>query len=63
VHGVTRPTTWTVNATFDGGRVTATARTAFAFSDFELTRPRVPVVLSVADTIALEYTFALVPKP
>ena len=28
-----------------------------------LTQPRVPVVLSVADTIALEYTFALVPKP
>ncbi len=31
--------------------------------DFGLTQPRVPVVLSVADIIKLEYTFSLVPKP
>ena len=62
VHGVTKPTTWTVDAKFDGGRVTGTAATMFLFSDFGLTQPRVPVVLSVADSIKLEYTFALVPK-
>jgi len=62
VHGVTKPTTWQVNASFADGRVTGTARTAFTFSEFGLTQPRVPVVLSVADTIGLEYTFALVPK-
>ena len=62
VHGVTKPTTWNVNANFDGGRVTGTAATTFLFSDFGLTQPRVPVVLSVADSIKLEYTFALVPK-
>ena len=32
------------------------------FSDFGLNQPRVPVVLSVADSIKLEYTFSLVPK-
>jgi polyisoprenoid-binding protein YceI len=62
VRGVTKPTTWQVDATFNGGRVNGTAATSFVFSDFGLTQPRVPVVLSVADTIKLEYTFSLVPK-
>jgi polyisoprenoid-binding protein YceI len=62
VHGVTKPTTWQVDAKFDGGKVSGSAVTAFPFSDFGLTQPRVPVVLSVADTITLEYTFSLVPK-
>jgi polyisoprenoid-binding protein YceI len=62
VHGVTKPTTWQVDAKFDGNRVTGTAATTFLFSDFGLNQPRVPVVLSVADSIKLEYTFALVPK-
>lgn len=62
VHGVTKPTTWNVDVTFDKGRVTGTAATSFLFSDFGLNQPRVPVVLSVADSIKLEYTFSLVPK-
>ena len=62
VHGVTKPTTWQVDAKFDGGKVTGSATTAFPFSEFGLTQPKVPVVLSVADTIKLEYTFSLVPK-
>jgi polyisoprenoid-binding protein YceI len=62
VKGVTKPTTWDVNATFTGGRVNGTAATAFTFADFGLQQPRVPVVLSVADSIKLEYTFSLVPK-
>jgi polyisoprenoid-binding protein YceI len=57
VRGETRPSTWRVNATFDQNRVTGTAATAFTFSDHGLTQPRVPVVLSVADTIRLEYDF------
>jgi polyisoprenoid-binding protein YceI len=57
VHGVTKPTTWQVDATFNAGRVNGTAATSFVFSDFGLTQPRVPVVLSVADTIKLEYDF------
>ena len=62
VHGVTKPTTWQVEAAFNRGRVTGTATTTFPFSEFGLTQPRVPVVLSVADTIKLEYAFSLVPK-
>ena len=61
IRGVTRPTVWTVTARADGGAVAGTATTAFTFKDFALDQPRVPVVLSVADTIKLEYDFRLVP--
>jgi polyisoprenoid-binding protein YceI len=57
VLDVTRPTTWQVTAVFDGQGVTGSAMTRFTFEDFALTQPRVPVVLSVADTIALEVDF------
>lgn len=59
VHGVTRPTRWTVSAAFTDSVMTGTASTKFTFSDFALTQPRVPIVLSVADTIGLEYDFKL----
>jgi polyisoprenoid-binding protein YceI len=61
VRGVTRPTTWQVTARVEGNDVVGTAATAFTFKDFGLEQPRVPVVLSVADTIRLEYDFRLVP--
>jgi polyisoprenoid-binding protein YceI len=60
VKGVTRPTTWQVTAAFQGDTVTGLAATAFTFADFGLAQPRVPVVLSVGDTIRLEYDFRLV---
>src|SRR5690606_13469221 len=62
VKGVTRPTTWKVNADFAGDTARGTAATAFTFDDFQLAQPRVRVVLSVADTIRLEYDFAGVVK-
>ena len=60
VRGVTRPTVWRVSARLDEGRVSGTASTRFVFDDFEMEKPRVRSVLSVADTIALEYDFTLV---
>jgi polyisoprenoid-binding protein YceI len=57
VKGVTRPTTWTVNARYFPMAVAGTAATAFTFDDFSITQPRVPVLLSVADTITLEGDF------
>lgn len=62
VHGVTKPTTWKVAAKANGGVVSGTATTSFKFADFNLTRPRVPVLISVEDTIKLEYDFSLVAK-
>jgi polyisoprenoid-binding protein YceI len=60
VHGVTRPSVWKVTAQHNGGDITGTATTAFTFKDVGLDQPRVPVVLSVADTIKLEYDFHFV---
>lgn len=62
VLDVTRPTTWHVSASFDGSDVEGTAVTRFTFDDFALSQPRVPVVLSVADTIALEIDFGVVAR-
>ena len=53
----TRPTTWQVTAIRSGDVVTGTATTAFTFADFNMEKPRVRSVLSVADTIKLEYDF------
>jgi hypothetical protein len=51
--------TWRVTARPVGGRVNGVGSTRFTFADFGITPPRVPVVLSVTDAIALEYDFTL----
>ena len=60
VRGVTRPTTWKGSAQFKDGQVKGSASTAFTFDDIQMEQPRVPVLLSVADTIRLEINFNLV---
>lgn len=60
VRGVTRRTTWRVTAEFASGGVSGNAWTAFTFADAGLTQPRVGSVISVADSIRLEYDFRLV---
>jgi polyisoprenoid-binding protein YceI len=62
VKGVTRPTTWNVNASLKDNVLRGTAATRFTFAEFNLTQPRVSVVLSVADTIGLEYDFVMTKK-
>lgn len=59
IKQVTRPVTWQVTATAAADGFTGTASTAFTFADFGLTRPRVAAVLSVDETIRLEYDFRL----
>jgi polyisoprenoid-binding protein YceI len=63
IHGVTRPTTWQVTARADGSDVVGKATTAFTFKDFSLEQPRVPIVMSVADTVRLEYDFRFTNSP
>jgi polyisoprenoid-binding protein YceI len=62
VRGVTRPTIWKGTAQFKDGRVAGSAATSFTFDDFQIEQPRVPVLLSVADTIRLEIDFNLIPQ-
>lgn len=63
IRGVTRPTSWNVNASVAGDTVSGSASTRFTFADFDLTQPRVRIVLSVADSIGLEYDFRLIRQP
>lgn len=63
VHGVTKPTVWHVKAKSSGSDITGSGWTQFTFTDVQLAQPRVPVLLSVADTIKLEYDFHLVKQP
>ena len=63
VHGVTKPTVWHVKAKSSGNDVTGSGYTQFTFADMQLAQPRVPILLSVADTIRLEYDFHFVRQP
>ena len=60
VHGVTKPTVWHVTAKGSADDVSGTGWTKFTFADVQLAQPSVPILLSVADTIRLEYDFHLV---
>lgn len=62
VKGVTRPAVWDIAGTIVGNQIKGSAKTRFTFKDFDLTQPRVPIVLSLADTIALEYDFVMTKK-
>ncbi|HYW32865.1 MAG TPA: YceI family protein [Gemmatimonas sp.] len=62
VKGVTRPSVWDVSATVIGNQLKGSAKTQFTFKDFDLPQPRVAIVLSLADTIGLEYDFVMTKK-
>ena len=59
LHGVTKPLSWDVLATYnlDEGIVEGKAQTTFSFSEFNLTAPKLPFLLSVEDEIRLEIDF------
>ena len=57
IKGVAHPTVWNVTARAEGQDVAGTATTAFTFKDAGLDQPKLPVLLSVSDTIKLEYDF------
>ncbi len=57
IRDVTRQVTWEVKARIEGEEAVGQATTSFPFAMFNLTQPRVPVVLSVEDNIRLELDF------
>jgi polyisoprenoid-binding protein YceI len=60
VHGATHPVTWIVSAHEQGDDILGTATTQFTFQDFGMTPPKKAIVLSVMDTVKLEYDFHFV---
>jgi polyisoprenoid-binding protein YceI len=63
VHGATRQAVWHAKAKSSGNDITGSGWTQLTFAEVQLAQPRIPVLLSVADTIRLEYDFHLVRQP
>ncbi len=63
IQDVTRPVTWDVSGAMQGDGATGLATTTFKFEDFNLTQPRVPMVLSIEDHITLEVDVAIQKQP
>ncbi len=59
IRNVTKPVTWDVTCNRQSDQGTCQASTSFKFEYFDLTIPRVPVVLSVDDNIRLEIDLVL----
>ena len=57
LKGVTKPVTWIIAGTLRGAAVAGVATTQIKFSDFNLPKPAVPLLLSAEDTITLEVEF------
>ena len=57
IRDQTRSVTWETTATFTEGEVKGLAETVVTFEQYDMTKPRVAIVLSVADEIRLEINF------
>lgn len=60
LHGVTRPVTWDVTARIERQTLAGSATTQVRFDDFNMMQPRVPILLSVEDTVQIELDFHLI---
>ncbi len=59
IHGVVKPLTWDVTATFSESQVVGTASVTFTFDTFNMNKPRLSFILSVEDDISLSIDFVL----
>lgn len=57
LHGVTKMKSWDVIVTFAGQTVTGNATTSLTFEEFGMSPPKVALVLSVEDSVRLEFDF------
>ena len=62
VRGVTKPIKWQVSGRGDKATQSwsGTASTKFTFADFQIVQPKIRILLTVADTIKLEYDFKFI---
>ena len=61
IRNVTKSTKWDVVARRQGNDVVGTAKTVFTLQDFNIAKPKALMVLSVGDTVRLEYDFHFAP--
>lgn len=61
VRNVTKSTKWDVVARRQGNDIVGTAKTMFTLQDFNIPKPKALMVLTVADTVRLEYDFHFAP--
>ena len=54
IRNVTKSVTWDVTGKVTGNKGVGIAKTTFNFAYFNITQPRVPLVLSIEDNIRLE---------
>lgn len=54
VHGETKLIAWNATITMDGDTLTGSASTTFNMADFNITSPKVGMVMSIDETIMLE---------
>jgi len=57
IHGTTKPVTFDLDAKLEGSTVKGTANTQLKITDFGMTLPRVPVLLSIQDLAKLQINF------
>ena len=55
IHGVTKPVEIALQARLTNGVIVVVGTTPFTFSEYGLTPPRAPIVLSVADHGIIEF--------
>jgi polyisoprenoid-binding protein YceI len=55
LRDVTKPVAWEATVKREGDAITGTAATEFKMADFSITPPSVPVVLSLDETVRLEF--------
>ena len=59
VHGVTKPVEVDLQARLVGDTIVVVGSAPFTFSDYDMTAPRAPIVLSVADGGSIEFQLFL----
>lgn len=57
IHGVTKRKSWTIDATYEMGKLKGKGSIAFPFSDFDMDIPQLFFIISVEDKITLELDF------
>jgi polyisoprenoid-binding protein YceI len=62
VHGVTKRVDFPVEGKLSGGKLVVVGSMHTTFADFNMTKPRVPLVLSIDDDLLIELSLVFVPS-